>query len=429
MKLFGRLKGALNRRQAQFPGTANISSPDTAPDRALARLDRRLNRPLRIALLGEFNTGKSSLATLILGAAIPAAGRIPATSALMLFRFSQQPKLSFVAKGGDRRELDLASARPELRGMQDGHFEVGVPLDWLRRVEILDVPGTGKPTAGPRNDIVHAEIVRSVDLALWCTLATQAWKESEKRTWLQLPPRWRSRSLLVATHADSLRSALDRERVLARLRHEAKRCFRDMLMVSAIQPLDDTAEASDAPPARSAVVSARPLLEPNPELLKIHGGTTLWCCLRDALDATAAERKEAAARVERRITARRDGVIAPSGPAELTATILQGWAACMETLKARRMHDTFPTDALFAGFAQDLTSFRKGLERALSKTPAEGGASLFFCNPALLHALNATRGEGHHAELLDDVITQLDGELREVLQLIEQRHTAQTVRD
>src|SRR5258708_17918093 len=52
----------------------------------------------------------------------------------------------------------------------------------------------------------------AVDLAIWCTLSTQAWKESERVAWEQIPARLRSRGLLVATHSDLLRNGSDLER-------------------------------------------------------------------------------------------------------------------------------------------------------------------------------------------------------------------------
>jgi hypothetical protein len=76
-----------------------------------------------------------------------------------------------------------------------------------------------------------------VDIALWCTLSTQAWKESERSTWEEIPARLRSRGLLVATHRDLLSDATDVEKLLDRLRDEAGPSFRDVLPMSTVQAL------------------------------------------------------------------------------------------------------------------------------------------------------------------------------------------------
>ena len=76
-----------------------------------------------------------------------------------------------------------------------------------------------------------------MDIALWCTLSTQAWKESERTAWEEIPARLRSRGLLVATHRDLLSDATDVEKLLDRLRDEAGPSFRDVLPMSTVQAL------------------------------------------------------------------------------------------------------------------------------------------------------------------------------------------------
>src|SRR5258708_39793234 len=77
----------------------------------------------------------------------------------------------------------------------------------------------------------------AVDLAIWCTLSTQAWKESERVAWEQIPARLRSRGLLVATHSDLLRNGSDLEKVLRRLRDVAGSSFWGILPMSTVKAL------------------------------------------------------------------------------------------------------------------------------------------------------------------------------------------------
>src|SRR5208337_4490623 len=74
-------------------------------------------------------------------------------------------------------------------------------------------------------------------VALWCTLSTQAWKESERVAWEEIPLRLRDRGLLVATHRDLLHNASDVEKVLQRLRDEAGSSFHDILPMSTVEAL------------------------------------------------------------------------------------------------------------------------------------------------------------------------------------------------
>ena len=72
---------------------------------------------------------------------------------------------------------------------------------------------------------------------LWCTVSTQAWKESERTAWRNLPARLRARGLLVATHADLLHERRDVDKLLQRLRGEGSGLFRDVVLVSTLDAL------------------------------------------------------------------------------------------------------------------------------------------------------------------------------------------------
>jgi GTPase Era involved in 16S rRNA processing len=101
-------------------------------------------------------------------------------------------------------------------------LEVGLPSPRLRAMQILDLPGL----ADPRFDASLADLVlHNVDAVLWCTVSTQAWKESERAVWEQISPRLQNRGLLVTTHCDHLRAMADKEKLLSRLCDEAGPSF------------------------------------------------------------------------------------------------------------------------------------------------------------------------------------------------------------
>ena len=121
---------------------------------------------------------------------------------------------------------------------------MGLPSPRLRAVEILDCPGLAD---SERIDLA----AHAVDAALWCTVSIQAWKESERVAWSQLPARLRSCGLLVATHADLLFDDQDRDKLLTRLRRECGSMFRDVILVATADALalvqnGETSEIRDA---------------------------------------------------------------------------------------------------------------------------------------------------------------------------------------
>ena len=85
-------------------------------------------------------------------------------------------------------------------------LEVGLPSQRLRAMQILDLPGLADPRfSAPVVDIAYHD----VDAVVWCTMSTQAWKESERIAWGQLPARLSSRGLLASTHGDLLHDERD----------------------------------------------------------------------------------------------------------------------------------------------------------------------------------------------------------------------------
>lgn len=186
--------------------------------RLLRRLAGRLARPSRVAVLGEPNSGKTTLANAMLGDDLLATDVIQNTRAPVLVRHAARPSLALALADGRRQPIEPGSTRG-LVIASSAAIEVGVPLPRLAQaggLEILDTPGL---------DIGAAEIDRDLtpwhqaDVAIWCTIATQAWRASEVAAWLALQ-RPAATSLLAVTRADLLNET-DRDKVLRRLTAEA----------------------------------------------------------------------------------------------------------------------------------------------------------------------------------------------------------------
>jgi hypothetical protein len=210
--------------------------------RALRRTQQRLDRPLRLAICGESNSGKSSLANLLGRIESLPTAAISNTRIPTLIYYAHEPQIWVVHGAPGQR----ARVRADPKALPRSIFrlEVGLPSPRLRAVEILDCPGLADPD---QIDLAF----HAVDAALWCTVCIQAWKESERVAWSQLPARLRSRGLLVATHADLLSDNRDRDKLLTRLRRECGSTFRDMILLATVDAhaLVQSGESSRAPDA------------------------------------------------------------------------------------------------------------------------------------------------------------------------------------
>lgn len=141
-------------------------------------------RPLYVAVLGEFNAGKSTLLNALLGTDVAPTGIRPTTANLHWVAWAPDPFARIVVRGGRDRVVqhsELKRTLDELYG--DGaHVErvyIYAPIERLKHVELLDTPGFNAPDThhGP----TAQQGVEEAHVALWLLDATAPLKESERR--------------------------------------------------------------------------------------------------------------------------------------------------------------------------------------------------------------------------------------------------------
>ncbi|MCB2134578.1 MAG: dynamin family protein [Rhodobacteraceae bacterium] len=180
-----------------------------------------------IALMGEFSAGKTTLINFLLGEdMLPT--RITATQLPPVWMSYGEPAAYYVDVDGDQRELDLDDLHSvPVEGVK--YIKVHCEADILKHMDLIDTPGISDPNIP---DSYRAAIVDYVDAVIWCTHATQAWRESERSVWMTIPEALQANSILLATRADKL-GERDRARVLHRLNREIGDRFRQIIMFSA----------------------------------------------------------------------------------------------------------------------------------------------------------------------------------------------------
>lgn len=205
-------------------------------------------RKPRIALMGEFSAGKSTLSNLLLGAR-PLPEKVTATrlSPVWISNGTQDPYRVDIDGSTDPVSLENLETIPveETRAIR-----LFLEADILEVCDLIDFPGISDPNM---SSDVWERMLPEVDAVIWCTHATQAWRQSESAVWDTMPEAVRNHSILLITRYDKLTTDRDRGRVMKRVERETKGQFSGIYPISLLQALQagedyDLWDASGAGP-------------------------------------------------------------------------------------------------------------------------------------------------------------------------------------
>lgn len=190
-------------------------------------------RKPRVALMGEFSAGKSTLLNTLLGCD-PLPVQITATRIPPVW-------ISYGAEGAscighDGRETPLDIADLACAPLEDTRYiRLHLKSEILALCDLFDMPGISDPNTSTET---WQGLIDEIDSVIWCTHATQAWRQSEAAMWEEIAGRTNSKNLLLVTQFDKLPSERDKSRVLARIRKETGASFRGVYPVSLIQAMN-----------------------------------------------------------------------------------------------------------------------------------------------------------------------------------------------
>jgi hypothetical protein len=186
----------------------------------------------RLILMGEFSSGKSTLSNILLGTAtLPT--QITATRLPPVYISYGEPGAHAINRDGAVVEVDLA----ELGRHSPEHFRslhLTMISDTLELCDLVDMPGISDPNM-PTD--TWDSVVGPSDTVIWCTHATQAWRQSEAAMWDRMREATSGLNLLLITQFDKLRNPRDRKRVLHRVASETEGKFTAVYPVALLEAL------------------------------------------------------------------------------------------------------------------------------------------------------------------------------------------------
>lgn len=189
-------------------------------------IDQDRQRPC-IALMGEFSAGKSTLANLLIGTD-PLPVQVVATQLPPVCISHGEEEPYCVDLEGQKKPINLGDLKSA--DLDDiAYIQIFCVEDLLLQCDLLDMPGISDPNMSSE---VWRRMIDAADGVLWCSHATQAWRQSEAAVWAELSDELHAHSLLLLTRIDKLQSAEDRARVLKRVKKETAGLFKDVLPIS-----------------------------------------------------------------------------------------------------------------------------------------------------------------------------------------------------
>lgn len=191
-----------------------------------------LTRKPRIAIMGEFSSGKSTLCNVLMGAR-PLLEKVTATQLPPVWLSCGPADAYTMGLDGVAYDVDVADLYSVSLETTE-YVRIFMKSDILRYCDLIDMPGISDPSMSPE---VWERMAHLADGVLWCTHATQAWRQSESGVWSTFPEEMRRNSLLLVTRFDKIIGDSDRAKVLKRVVQEVDGLFADVVPVSLLKAM------------------------------------------------------------------------------------------------------------------------------------------------------------------------------------------------
>ena len=185
-----------------------------------------------LCLMGEFSAGKSTLSNLLIQtAALPVNVTATQLPPVWISKGTEAP----YRVGFDGRQFDLELENLEDVSVEDTAFiRIFHDAELLDHCDLIDMPGISDPNMDAE---VWQRVIPHADAVIWCSHATQAWRQSEAAVWSMLPPALYANSFLLLTRMDKILSERDQMRVAKRVGRETAGLFKEIFPISLTRAL------------------------------------------------------------------------------------------------------------------------------------------------------------------------------------------------
>ncbi|MCR4942069.1 MAG: dynamin family protein [Campylobacter sp.] len=204
----------------------------------LSNLDRFIQEPLTIAIVGQFSSGKSTFLNALLGREILPTGLTPVTAKPTLIKYGENYLLRVLYKNQKELDLDVNQIAKfvdqRVFGDDVQSLSIYAPREILREVNFIDTPGLNSLSDADTG--VTKSVLQDVGAIIWISLIDNAGRASELaqiRTFLENGGK---KAICVLNQKDKL-SSDELERVLQHCKKTYGEFFDEVLAISAKQAL------------------------------------------------------------------------------------------------------------------------------------------------------------------------------------------------
>lgn len=175
----------------------------------LAVVRQQHKQPLLLAVMGEFNAGKSTFINALLGLDILPMDVVPTTATINVLCYGSTPGATIVWQDGATQELPLEHLRNYVTEQEQKqkndlvrqihHVEIRQPIDVLKVINLVDTPGLNATIE--EHVQLTREYVAQADGIVWLFRADQPGKKTE-RDFLEFARNYSAKTIAVLNRID-----------------------------------------------------------------------------------------------------------------------------------------------------------------------------------------------------------------------------------
>lgn len=231
------LLGAL--KKVQYVLLCEEQLPSIELKKALDRLQMRSEEPMKVAITGQFSSGKSTFLNALLAKSILPTGITPVTSKVNYIRYGEEFKIRVRYKDGRDEYHDISNIAhftDQREHVEDiAYLVLYAPLNILKDVVFVDTPGLNSQAASDTQ--TTERVLKEVDGIIWLTLIDNAGKMSELNVLEEYLGKYQNKSLCVLNQKDKF-TPEQVEETTNYVKMAFKEFFSDVIPISARQALE-----------------------------------------------------------------------------------------------------------------------------------------------------------------------------------------------